>query len=186
MSRRRSERAHLVGPGHVAPAVAAHRRDRHEVVQDFCGDLTVQVDLDVHGSFLFNAHGPDGLAMLPDAKPRASDYLWALAAIVMAALLFRQLVVSVAALVRTWTVEQLLSFVVVAVLILVSGWWLVGGRMATHLYYRDLVHPVLAGLAYWGSGAALVAIIRRVEAATHPEQRAGGRGSRCCLAPSAS
>lgn len=65
--------------------------------------------------------------MLPDTKPRASDYLWALTAVIMAAILLRQLVVSVAALVRTPTGEQLLGFVVVAGLSIVSGWWLVGG-----------------------------------------------------------
>lgn len=47
----------------------------------------------------------------------------------------------------------------------------VGNLILALLYYRDLVHPVLAGLVYWGSGAALVAIIRRVETATHPAQR---------------
>ena len=33
-----------------------------EVVEGFCGDLTVRVDTEVHGTFLFNPHGPDGLA----------------------------------------------------------------------------------------------------------------------------
>lgn len=33
-----------------------------EVLEDFCGDLTVRIDEDVRGSFLLNAHGPDGLA----------------------------------------------------------------------------------------------------------------------------
>jgi hypothetical protein len=33
-----------------------------EVVEDFCGDLTVRIDEDIRGAFLFNAHGPDGLA----------------------------------------------------------------------------------------------------------------------------
>ena len=32
-----------------------------EVVEDFCGDLTVRIDEDIRGAFLFNAHGPDGL-----------------------------------------------------------------------------------------------------------------------------
>lgn len=48
---------------------------------------------------------------------------------------------------------------------------MVGNLVLALLYYRDLVHPVLAGLLYWGSGAALVITIRRVETATHPEQR---------------
>jgi hypothetical protein len=33
-----------------------------ETVEDFCGDLTVRIDTDVRGAFLFNPHGPDGLA----------------------------------------------------------------------------------------------------------------------------
>jgi hypothetical protein len=33
-----------------------------EVVEDFCGDLTVRIDTDVRGAFLLNPHGPDGLA----------------------------------------------------------------------------------------------------------------------------
>ena len=33
-----------------------------EVVEDFCGDLTVRIDEDIRGAFLLNAHGPDGLA----------------------------------------------------------------------------------------------------------------------------
>lgn len=65
--------------------------------------------------------------MVSDDKPRASDYLWALVATVMSAVLLRQLVLSAAALVRDPTGEQLLSFVVVGALILVSGRWLVGG-----------------------------------------------------------
>jgi hypothetical protein len=32
-----------------------------EVVEGFCGDLTVRIDNDASGSFLFNFHGPDGL-----------------------------------------------------------------------------------------------------------------------------
>jgi hypothetical protein len=33
-----------------------------EVIEDFCGDLTVRIDEDVRGAFLLNAHGRDGLA----------------------------------------------------------------------------------------------------------------------------
>ena len=33
-----------------------------EVVEDFCGDLTVRIDEDIRGVFLFNTHGPYGLA----------------------------------------------------------------------------------------------------------------------------
>lgn len=32
-----------------------------DVVEDFCGDLTVRIDEDIRGAFLFNAHGPHGL-----------------------------------------------------------------------------------------------------------------------------
>ncbi len=46
-----------------------------------------------------------------------------------------------------------------------------GNIILALLYYRGLVHPVVAGVLYWGSGAALVFTIRRVEASTHPEQR---------------
>jgi hypothetical protein len=51
----------------ATPAVAKPLERVHfdettsEVVDDFCGDLTVRIDTDVHGSFLFNFHGPDGL-----------------------------------------------------------------------------------------------------------------------------
>lgn len=33
-----------------------------EVVEDFCGDLTVRIDEDTRGAFLFNTHGRAGLA----------------------------------------------------------------------------------------------------------------------------
>ena len=33
-----------------------------EVVEDFCGDLTVRIDEDFRGAFLLNARGPHGLA----------------------------------------------------------------------------------------------------------------------------
>lgn len=61
---------------------------------------------------------------------------------------------------RLAVVDRYLAYVVV-----------VGNLVLALLYYHDLVHPVLAGLLYWGSGAALVVTIRRVETATHPEQR---------------
>lgn len=65
--------------------------------------------------------------MLPDAKPRVSDYVWAVLAVVVSAVLIRQLAVSATALIRSPTGGQLLAFVVVVALSLVSGWWLVGG-----------------------------------------------------------
>ena len=44
------------------PLERGHFRDStSEVVEDFCGDLTVRIDEEVHGSFLLNPHGPDGL-----------------------------------------------------------------------------------------------------------------------------
>ena len=33
-----------------------------EVIEDFCGDLTVRLDEDIRGAFLFNVRGPNGLA----------------------------------------------------------------------------------------------------------------------------
>lgn len=33
-----------------------------EVIEGFCGDLTVRLDEDTRGSFPLNPHGPDGLA----------------------------------------------------------------------------------------------------------------------------
>lgn len=65
--------------------------------------------------------------MLPGAKTRVSDYLWAVVAAIMAVALLHQLVVSTAAVVRSPTGEQLLSFLVVALLTLIAGWWLVAG-----------------------------------------------------------
>jgi len=37
-----------------------------EVVEEFCGDLTVRIEFEVDGYFLFNPHGPDGLAYASD------------------------------------------------------------------------------------------------------------------------
>ncbi|TDO50750.1 hypothetical protein EV643_104248 [Kribbella sp. VKM Ac-2527] len=51
----------------ATPAVAKPLERVHfnettsEVVNNFCGDLSVRIDTDIHGSFLFNFHGPDGL-----------------------------------------------------------------------------------------------------------------------------
>jgi hypothetical protein len=45
------------------PLEKAHFHDvTSEVVEDFCGDLTVRIDEDIRGAFLFNTHGPNGLA----------------------------------------------------------------------------------------------------------------------------
>ena len=51
----------------ATPAVAKPLERVHfdettsEVVENFCEDLTVRIDTDAHGSFLFNFHGPNGL-----------------------------------------------------------------------------------------------------------------------------
>jgi len=51
----------------ATPAVAKPLERGHfdettsEVVEDFCGDLTVRIVSDVRGSFLFNVRGPNGL-----------------------------------------------------------------------------------------------------------------------------
>lgn len=59
----------VLAVGFTAPAAVAQPLERvqfheitSEVVEDFCGDLTVRIDTDVRGAFLFNPHGPDGLA----------------------------------------------------------------------------------------------------------------------------
>jgi hypothetical protein len=50
-----------VGPATAAPLDREHfRGTSSEVVEDFCG-LTVRIDDEFHGTFLFNFHGPDGL-----------------------------------------------------------------------------------------------------------------------------
>ena len=47
----------------AAPLEREHfQESTSEVVEDFCGDLTVRIDREVRGAFLFNAHGPEGLA----------------------------------------------------------------------------------------------------------------------------
>src|ERR687897_3872180 len=51
-----------VGPATAAPLEREHFHDSFsEVIEDFCGDLTVRHDFEVDGTFLFNFHGPDGL-----------------------------------------------------------------------------------------------------------------------------
>jgi hypothetical protein len=48
---------------HAKPLERVHFHDvTSEVAEDFCGDLLVRIDEETRGSFLFNAHGPDGLA----------------------------------------------------------------------------------------------------------------------------
>lgn len=47
----------------AGPLEKVHFHDvTSEVVEDFCGDLTVRIDEDIRGSFLFNAHGRERLA----------------------------------------------------------------------------------------------------------------------------
>jgi hypothetical protein len=51
-----------VGPATAVPLERGHFHDSgSEVIEDFCGDLTVQFDFEADGTFLFNAHGRDGL-----------------------------------------------------------------------------------------------------------------------------
>lgn len=51
-----------VGPATAAPLEREHfRGTSSEVVEEFCGDLTVRIDEEFHGMLLFNVHGPDGL-----------------------------------------------------------------------------------------------------------------------------
>ena len=58
-----------VGPATAKPLERGHFQDSvSEEIEDFCASpdeqiagLTVQHDLEVHGAFLFNTHGPDGL-----------------------------------------------------------------------------------------------------------------------------
>jgi hypothetical protein len=63
----------------VTPASAEPLEREHfhevssEVVEDLCG-LTVRVDVDVHGSFLFNAHGPAGLAYASETVHGTNSY----------------------------------------------------------------------------------------------------------------
>lgn len=50
-------------PASAKPIERGHFLDSgSEVESDFCGDLTVRIDFEVRVSFLFNPHGPDGLA----------------------------------------------------------------------------------------------------------------------------
>ena len=50
-------------PAQAKPLEKGHFHEvTSEVVEDFCGDLTVRIDEDVRGSFLGNRHGPDGFA----------------------------------------------------------------------------------------------------------------------------
>jgi hypothetical protein len=52
-----------VSPVHAKPLEREHfQESSSEVVEDFCGDLTVRIDTEVRGTFLFNPHGPDRLA----------------------------------------------------------------------------------------------------------------------------
>jgi hypothetical protein len=50
------------GVAAAAPLEREHFHDvRSDVAEDFCGDLTVRLDVDARGMFLFNVRGPDGL-----------------------------------------------------------------------------------------------------------------------------
>jgi hypothetical protein len=55
--------AAMMGPAWARPLERVHFHDSgSEVLEGFCGDLTVRVDFAVDGTFLLNPHGPDGLA----------------------------------------------------------------------------------------------------------------------------
>jgi hypothetical protein len=57
-----------VGPASAAPLEREHFHDSFsEVIEEFCGDLTVRHDFEVDGTFLFNFHGPDGLGYALEA-----------------------------------------------------------------------------------------------------------------------
>ena len=50
------------GPASAAPLEKERFHEvRSEVIEDFCGDLTVREDVDIAGSGLVTPHGPDGL-----------------------------------------------------------------------------------------------------------------------------
>jgi hypothetical protein len=54
--------AATVGPAAAAPLEHEHFHDvSSEVIEEFCGDLTVREDVDITGVLLGNAHGRDGL-----------------------------------------------------------------------------------------------------------------------------
>jgi hypothetical protein len=55
--------AATIGPALAKPLERIHFHDSSsEVVEGFCGDLTVRFDVEVDVTFLLNSHGPDGLA----------------------------------------------------------------------------------------------------------------------------
>jgi hypothetical protein len=55
--------AATIGPASAKPLERVHFHDSgSEVIEGFCGDLTVRFDFEVDGTFLLNPHGPDGLA----------------------------------------------------------------------------------------------------------------------------
>ncbi len=53
----------VAAPASAKPIERVHFLESgSEIESDFCGDLTVRIDFEIRGSFLLNAHGPDGLA----------------------------------------------------------------------------------------------------------------------------
>jgi hypothetical protein len=55
--------AATIGPASAKPLERVHFHDSSsEVIEGFCPGLTVRSDVEVDGTFLFNPHGPDGLA----------------------------------------------------------------------------------------------------------------------------
>lgn len=55
--------AAMISPASAKPLERVHFHDSgSEVIEGFCGELTVRFDFEVDGTFLLNPHGPDGLA----------------------------------------------------------------------------------------------------------------------------
>ncbi len=50
------------------------RESSSEVIEGFCGDLTVRVNTEVRGTFLLNPHGPDGLAYASEKVHGTQSY----------------------------------------------------------------------------------------------------------------
>jgi hypothetical protein len=43
-------------------------------VEDFCGDLTVRIDSDIEGRFIFNTHGRDGLGYSTETRHGTTSF----------------------------------------------------------------------------------------------------------------
>jgi hypothetical protein len=45
-----------------------------EVAENFCGDLTVRIDVEIDGMFMDNSHGPDGLVYFTETHHGTVSY----------------------------------------------------------------------------------------------------------------